>query len=113
MTDTTTDNFWQIWNSFEWPDPAPIFYRLYYDSEGWPICYSMEDLPHAYVEISAEQFAIADAQVRVIEGQIQSVKSSPQARKLRPFSQGTPCDTRDVCVVVREDQPHVRWELHL
>jgi hypothetical protein len=41
MTDTTTENFWKAWIEPVDP-PKPIFYRLYYDSQGHPVCYAMD-----------------------------------------------------------------------
>jgi hypothetical protein len=33
-------------------------------------------------------------------------------KKLQPTdSTGTACNPRDVCVVVRPDQPHVKWNI--
>jgi hypothetical protein len=109
MSSENIENFENFWSSFTWPEPAEVFYRLYYDSEGWPICYSMENLPHAYIEITKEQFAVADSNVQVVDGKIHHIKSSPGLLKLSPSEIGTPCDPRDICVVTDLTSPHIKW----
>lgn len=113
MTINNTETFENFWATFTWPEPVEVFYRLYYDSDGWPICYSMEDLPHAYVDITKEIFAIADSKVRVVDGKVESIKASLVALKLRPSETGAICDTRDVCVVTTIDRPHIKWNIPL
>ena len=93
------------------PQPdAEIFYRLYYDLEGHPLFYSMEDLPGNYIEIDQATYSQASGNVRVVDGRLQKLYSTKSVGKLRPSTEGTPCDPRDVCVVVGTDQSHVLWK---
>jgi hypothetical protein len=111
MSNETTDNFWA--GFFQEPEikPLKIFYRLYYDDHGNPLFYSMEDLPGNYIDIDAETYAESPSRVRVINGQL--IKNVlPASAKLIPSTQGTPCDPRDVCVVISESQTHVKWSLN-
>ncbi len=110
MTDQTTDNFWQAWNKFEWPESTVPSYRLYYNDDGTPKCYSMEVMPDKYVEVDAQVFASRPWNVRVINGKLTHVTPPVTVQKLKPcLGTGTPCDPRDVCVVVNPQQPHVTW----
>jgi hypothetical protein len=109
MSDLTAENFWQILNSAQ-AKSINIFYRLYYDEDGFPICYSMEELPHAFVDVDKDTFAVADIRVRVVDGKITVLKTKAGQRlKLRPAHQGICCDPRDICVVVDEKDPHIKW----
>ena len=89
----------------------PIFFRLYYNDDGSPICYSMEDLPHNYIELTAEQYHWSPPNVRVVNGQMVVVKPANIVKKLVPDSEGTPCDPKDVCIIVAEHQPHTKWSI--
>jgi len=111
MNDLTLEDFWKILSVDTSASAKEIFYRLYYDDDGFPICYSMDELPHAFVEVDKDSFAIADTRVRVVDGKIQALKTKAGQRlKLRPASHGICCDVRDVCVVVEETEPHIKWD---
>ena len=107
MSETTTDNFWSAWGQLA-EIPQPIFYRLYHDDSGYPLFYSMEDLPGNYIEIDQETYARASSKVRVVNG---TLKKNTQAStsKLKPSATGTTCHVTDVCIVVPEDQSHIKW----
>ena len=53
----TPEEFWSILHDI--PEPKPIFWRLYYNDAGEPVCYSMEDQPGNYIDIDPETFALA------------------------------------------------------
>lgn len=90
----TPDEFFSV----AWPDPAPIFYRLYHDEQGMPLFYSMEDVPGTYIEISQEQYAASDMWVKVHNGQL--VKRQWQVLdKIVPADTGTVCHRRDVALI--------------
>jgi hypothetical protein len=108
MTDQTTENFWKAWTE-PWPEPPPVFYRLYYNADGTPVCYTMEDLPGTYIEIDQATYAQSLPNVRVVNGKITVIKRSDTVNKLQPSDTGTPCSPHDVCVVVTEDQSHIYW----
>jgi hypothetical protein len=97
----TTENFWAVWQNFEWPEIKPVSYRLYYHEDGSPDFYTMEDLPGDYIEVSQEVYINSPRNVRVVDGELQIMPVRKTVQKLIPNQRsGTRCDTRDVCVVV-------------
>jgi hypothetical protein len=103
----TEQEFWDI--LFDVPEPRPIFYRAYYNSEGWVECYSMEDLPGNYIDVDQPTYVLAP-QARVINEKLVIVRPSSTITKLVPSDTGTRCDTRDVCVVTESDK-NIKWSL--
>jgi hypothetical protein len=110
MSNETTDNFWAAFGQVPDLVPVKIFYRLYYNDRGCPLFYSMEDIPGNYIDIDQEIYAESPSQVRVVNGQLIRITSSATT-KLVPGVTGTACDSRDVCVIVSETQPHTKWNL--
>jgi hypothetical protein len=110
MSNLTTENFLKVMSEFNWPDPEPVFYRLYYDQTGMLVCYSMEDLPGTYVEIDQATYALSLPNVRVVDKKIVILKQSAAVSKLQPSDTGTPCDPCDVCVVTK-DKPYIYWSI--
>ena len=68
--DENTQNFLEFWNTYTWPEIKSVFFRLYHDDAGYPLCYSMEDLPGNYIDITAEQYAESSGQVIVKNGKL-------------------------------------------
>jgi hypothetical protein len=108
MNDTTS-NFWQAWNAMQWPDLPPPQHRLYYNPDGTPICYSMEDLPGDYIPVDAETYAVSSFAVLVINQKLVPVVPRVRVHRLRPSDSGMACDARDICVPVAESEPHIKW----
>jgi hypothetical protein len=102
--------FLDFWKNIEWPEIKPVYLRLYYDDSGMPLFYSHEDQPGKYIDLTPEQFALRDLQVRVVDG-VLTPRKRPVPPKLVPINIGTPCDPGDVAVVVSEQQTHQRWKL--
>jgi hypothetical protein len=93
------------------PEPLDPFFRLYYDAEGKPLFYSMEDQPGTYIEIDQETFARSATNVRVRDGKLVEVTWSTTF-KLVPGNSGSPCHPDNVAVIVTEDRPHTKWSKH-
>ena len=111
MTDQTTENFLQAWTEFEWPETVIASYRLYYNQDGTPKCYSMENLPDKYIEVDAETFAQRPWNVRIVNEKLVVIKPPVTVQKLKPNDElGVPCHPRDVCVIVSENQNHTKWD---
>jgi len=102
----TPEQFWSILHNM--PAPKPVFYRLYYDADGVPLFYSMEDCPGTYIEIDQETFARGASNVRVRDGKLIEITWATTT-KLVPGNSGSPCHPDNVAVIVAEDQPHIRW----
>lgn len=112
MSNETTENFLKVMATFEWPDPVPVSYRLYYNDDGTPKCYSMEDWPGKYIEIDSHTFARSPWNVRVTDGKLQFIEPVVVVKKLTPNNTaGTACHPSDVCVVVDHTQSHIKWKL--
>ena len=105
----TEEEFWAILHAA--PEPTPITYRLYYDDKGSPIIYSMEVLPDNYIDVDQQTYVLAPFNVRVVDGKLVHIKPVVTVKKLQPSDSGTPCDPRDVCIVVTADQPHTKWTI--
>ena len=108
MSEMTPEEFWAILHAPV--EVKPIFYRLYYNDDGTPICYSMEDLPGNYIEINVETYRRRSSNVRVVDGLLKEIKLAGVAKKLVPSDHGTLCDPRDICVVTAS-QPNTKWSI--
>jgi hypothetical protein len=84
---------------------------MYYDELGDPLFYSMEELPGNYIEVSAEIFSLGATNCRVVNGQLVALKTATDLHKLIPSKVGTACHPQDVCIVVDESAPHIKWSL--
>lgn len=106
----TTKNFVEVMSKFEWPEPKSVFYRLYYNDDGSPKCYSMEDLPGKYIDIDLDTYRLRPWNVQVVDNKLRIINPAVTVQKLIKCSnQGIPCDPRDVTVVVDHNQTHIKW----
>lgn len=108
--DENTQNFLEFWDTYTWPEPKPVFFRLYYDDAGYALCYSMEDLPGCYLEITAEQYAESSSRVRVQNGQIIKQQHA-RTSKLVPSLTGTACCPEDVTIITTDAEHNQKWKL--
>jgi len=104
----TPEEFWSILHAPV--ETKSIFYRLYYNDDGTPLCYSMEDLPGNYIDIDVETYHRSPSNVRVIDGKLKEIKPASLVKKLRPSNDGVACDPRDICIVANS-QPNIKWSL--
>ena len=100
------DEFWKILHDI--PAVSPLFYRLYYDADGYPLYFSMEDLPGNYIEIDQETYARNNSRVRVVDGKIQE-HVQHNVYKLVPSNTGFACYPSNVAIVVSAEQPNTKW----
>lgn len=113
MTDPTEDNFLKAMTEF-FGNLAPVKqprYRIYYDSEGRPLSYSVDDLPGNYIEVDAATFSSPDTNIRIVDGKIVKINPPVQIAKLVPVGSGVCCHPDNVAVVVDSDQPHTKWKV--
>lgn len=108
MAAMTPDEFWAILHNV--PDPKPVFYRLYYNEQGYPVCYSTEDLPGTYIEIDQATFNLSDSKVKVKNGQLVKITWKTTS-KVVPGEQGVACHPEDVSVIV-DSVPNTKWSKH-
>lgn len=101
--------FLEFWKNFQWPEPKPLYFRLYHDEQGKPICYSREHREESYIDITPEQFALGDMNVMVEKGVLVKL-SPPVPPKLKPSNTGTSCHRDDVTVIVKNG-PSQTWSL--
>jgi len=106
----TTENFWRALAE-PVPEPAPIFFRLYYNERGEPVSYSMEHLPGNYIEIDVETYHRSSFNVRVVDGKIVPIVHKKPTSKLKPGTTGTPCHPTNVSVIASPNQDHQFWTL--
>lgn len=107
--DQNTRNFLDFWNSYTWPTVEPVFFRLYHDDNGYPVCYSMQDLAGSYIDITAEQYAQNNYRVRIKHGKLVP-HITTRTSKLIPTSSGIPCDPNDITIVVTAESCQ-KWKL--
>lgn len=111
MTNETTENFLKVMATFEWPTITTPSYRLYYNEDGSPKCYSMEEMPDKYIEVNAQIFCLQPQNVKVVDGKLTFIEPLINVQKLSPNEQsGVSCHIKDVCVIVSENQPHIKWK---
>ena len=110
MNKITAEDFWSVWTEPVAPVPS-VFYRLYHNNDGSPVGYTMEDLPGNYIEVDKDTYLIGSFNVKVVNQKLVYLSTVKNISKLKPNNTGTACDPQDICVVVTENVPHVKWSL--
>ena len=105
----TTENFFKAWAEWDRREPDPVFFRLYYDEQGSPVVYSMENLPGTYIEVDQATYTKNSYQVQVINNKLIHIDHSQVYNKLQPSDSGTWCHSQDVAVVVNTE-PNIKWK---
>lgn len=105
----TTENFFKAWAEWDRQEPNPVFFRLYYDEQGSPVVYSMENLPGTYIEVDQATYTKNSYQVQVINNKLIHIDHSQVYNKLQPGDSGTWCHPQDVSVVVNTE-PNTKWK---
>ena len=79
--------------------------RLYYDNDGYVICYASEDRPGKYLVIDATTYAQARPDVRVVDGKV-VLPNSIVTQKIVPNVAGDLyCAADDVSIIMHEQYP--------
>jgi hypothetical protein len=86
-------------------------YRIYYDDDGRPTSYTVDDLPGNYIEVDVATYTDCDRNIRIVDGQIEKIKQPVMVAKLTPSDTGISCHPDNVAVVVDHAQPHTKWSL--
>jgi hypothetical protein len=109
----TTENFWEVWSNFNWPEPKPVFYRAYVREDG-TVFFSMEDLPGNFVEIDLETYRQGEINTKVVNGKVVKITPATHVSRLYPSTEsGTPCCPTNVSIVVDNKDPHILWKLKI
>jgi hypothetical protein len=111
--DENTRNFLDFWKTYTWPEPEPVFYRLYHTDSGEPVVYSMEDLPGKYIEVTAAQYQEHSYRVRVVDNKlVKQPLNLITTKKLIPADIGTACHPADITIVT-DTYPNQKWKLKI
>ena len=88
-------------------------YRLYYNSDGSPKFYSMEEHDIPFIEVDLQTFETGRYDIVVIKGKIKSLTDNVISR-LVPVTEPTDtskwCDPTDVTIIVDKSQQHILWD---
>jgi hypothetical protein len=87
-------------------------YRLYYNSDGSPKFYSMEDLPGEYIFIDHQTFEQGRYDIVVRHGRILSLSDSGTSRYVqvvRATPNSVKCDISDITILT-ESSEHILWD---
>jgi len=112
MSNETTENFLKVMAEFEWPENKPVSYRLYYNEDGSPKCYTMDDLPGKYIQVDRETYINHVWNVKVVDNNLVIIPLSVTVQKLvQDTERGTPCHPKDITVVVDPEYSHTKWSI--
>jgi len=86
--------------------PVKIEYRLYYDGEGLPLFYTMQEEKGDYITVTKEEFAECRYDVIIVDGKLTKVNGL-SIGKLVPSANGFGTLKNDVSIVSNEQ----KWRL--
>lgn len=107
----TIKQFWDEVEKLLVNNEPKIFYRLYYDTDGNPLYYSMEDLPGNYIELDKETYALADSKVKVKNGKLYKLNLNDTVKLVPYTTSGFLCHMNDVTVITNIVNDGVFWNL--
>jgi hypothetical protein len=110
MSLDTTNNFWEAFAAWNPEPPKPVFYRLYYNEQGIPLLYTMEDLTGNYIEVDRETYLRSPTNCRIVDNKL-VILESQQFNKLKPSNVGVSCAVDNICIVVDADKKNIKWSL--
>ena len=88
-------------------------YRLYYNQDGTPKFYTMEDLPGDYILVDHPTFESGRYDIVVRSGKIHRLGDIGVSRYVqvsRPTVTSIITDPDDITLVTVQDQPHIFWD---
>ena len=97
-----TDNFLEALKMVRPVKRQEIFFRLYYDNDGNIITYSMEDLEGDFIEVTCEEFAIGDKNIKIVDGKIHKIC-------LTTYGKLVPINNNPTDITVITDKPS--WKM--
>jgi hypothetical protein len=88
-------------------------YRLYYNSDGSPKYYTMEDLEGEYIEVDEQTYHVGRYDVKIVNKKLKSLNENIVSKytivKQRTLSTVS-CDPTDILLVVDISQDNILWD---
>lgn len=88
-------------------------YRLYYNSDGTPKFYTMEDLPGEYITVDHETFESGRYDIKIKNKQIVNLSSMLAPRYVITEISSLDsvcCDPDDITLLVTDLDEHILWD---
>lgn len=88
-------------------------YRLYYNSDGTPKYYSMEELEGTFIYVDQQTFQNCRYDIVVVKGVIKSLSENMISRyyRVETESSTTVCtDSTDILLVVGQSNSYILWD---
>lgn len=98
----------EFWQALKPVIETPTIYKLYYDDQGRPIKYTVENESGNYIQVTVEQYLDSNFQLRVKNGEIVYLKQPPIPKLIRS-QYGTGTHPDDITIV--QTNSEVRWSL--
>jgi hypothetical protein len=91
-------------------------HRLYYDADGVPLHYTMEESEGQYIVVDSDTFAQCRFDIRVIKGKIISLydlnnKPKMLRRTSNDSNTATTTHIEDMTLITDKDSPHIFWDV--